>query len=359
MPSENHPSGETDAAGPEEIRGTPRTNGRRWPAASGPAPIPVAAPPTAAPATIEGDRWTVGRLLNWTSDYLKRRGSESGRLDAEVLLARVLGWQRVQLYTHFDDEVDEAARADFRDLVRRRAEGAPVAYLVGRKEFYSLPLAVGPAVLIPRPDSEFVVVEFLAATKTLDSPRCVDVGTGSGCLALACAHEKRGAVFLATDISSEALEVARGNAAALGLAERVTFREGDLLEPVSGDGPFDLVLSNPPYIPTDVIRTLEVGVRDFEPHRALDGGVDGLRVVERLIDQAVPLLKPGGHLVLEIGTDQEASVRALLAAHSELTVAPTVRDHANHPRVVRATRTSAGPVTRPDQPGRKPKKARD
>src|SRR5260370_40630843 len=139
------------------------------------------------------DRWTVGRLLTWTADYLKRRGAESPRLDAEVLLAKVLGWERVQLYTHYEEEVGERPRGAFRDLVRRRAEGMPVAYLVGRKEFYSLPLAVSPAVLIPRPDSEFVVVEALARLKGLESPRCVDVGTGSGWLAPASSHQHKNA----------------------------------------------------------------------------------------------------------------------------------------------------------------------
>ena len=290
---------------------------------------------------LHPDRWTVGRLLTWTKDYLERRGSESPRLDAEVLLARVLGCERVRLYTNYEDEVGERDRAAFRDLVRRRAEGTPVAYLVGRKEFYSLPLKVSPAVLIPRPDSEFVVVEFLAALKGVESARCVDVGTGSGCLALACAKHLPGSTFDATDLSPEALAVASANAEALGLADRVRFHEGDLLAPLADAGPFDAIVSNPPYVPTGVIPTLAAGVRDYEPQRALDGGVDGLRVVARLVEQAVPLLRPGGHLILEIGSDQEEPVRALLSACPGLTLAPTVRDHANHPRVVRASKATA------------------
>src|SRR3954451_10396429 len=176
--------------------------------------------PTSASADAD-DRWTVGRLLVWTSDFLKRRGAQSPRLDAEVLLARVLDWERMRLYTHYEHEVDEAARGAFRELVRRRAEGTPVAYLVGRKEFYSPPLAVSPAVLIPRPDSEFVVVEFLALTRTLDSPRVVDVGTGSGCLALACAHHHKTARIVAIDLSPDALAVAEANARTHGLSDRV------------------------------------------------------------------------------------------------------------------------------------------
>jgi release factor glutamine methyltransferase len=293
----------------------------------------------AAPAPeAEGERWTVGRLLTWTTDFLKRRGAESPRLDAEVLLAKVLGWERMHLYTRYEEEVGESGRSAFREMVRRRAEGMPVAYLVGRKEFFSLPLAVSPAVLIPRPDTETVVVEFLELMKGHPGPLAVDVGTGSGCIALACAERHKSARFFATDISPEALAVAGANARSLSLADRVTFRQGDLLEPVEGEGPFDAILSNPPYIPADVIPTLEPGVRDYEPHRALDGGPDGLRVVARLIAAAAPRLKPGGHLILEIGTAQEAPVRALIEAEPSLELAATVRDAANHPRVVRATR---------------------
>ncbi|WP_044147151.1 peptide chain release factor N(5)-glutamine methyltransferase [Singulisphaera acidiphila] len=299
------------------------------------APEPVPAP---TPPPDSNESWTVGRLLTWTSDFLKRKGAESPRLDAEVLLANVLTWERVKLYTDFEKVVGDQPRAEFRDLVRRRAEGMPVAYLVGRKEFYSLSMAVSPAVLIPRPDSEFVVVEFLNLTKTLDAPRAVDVGTGSGCLALACVHQHKTARFVAIDLSPEALAIAEANAKKLGLADRIEFRQGDRLGPVANEGPFDVILSNPPYIPTDVIPTLEPGVRLYEPHTALDGGADGLRVVAPLIAEAVSLLKPGGHLILEIGSDQEKAVRDLIAAQPDLILAPTIRDHANHPRVVRATR---------------------
>jgi release factor glutamine methyltransferase len=289
-------------------------------------------------ATDPEERWTVGRLLTWTTDYLKRRGAESPRLDAEVLLAKVLGWDRVQLYTRYEQEVGDGPRGDFRALVRRRSEGMPVAYLVGRKEFYSLGLTVSPAVLIPRPDSEFVVVEFLAMTRELEAPRAVDVGTGSGCLALACAQHHKTAQFVAIDISPEALTVAGANARTHGLSDRIDFRLGDRLAPVAGEAPFDVILSNPPYIPTAVIPTLEPGVRDYEPHCALDGGPDGLRMVAPLVAEAAALLKTGGHLILEIGNDQEGPVRDLIAAQPVLKLAPTVRDHANHPRVVRATR---------------------
>jgi release factor glutamine methyltransferase len=184
-----------------------------------------------------------------------------------------------------------------------------------------------------------VVIEFLSATGALESPRAIDVGTGSGNLAVASAYRHRGARFVAIDSSEPALAVAKRNAIEHGVADRIDFRLGDLLAPVAGDGPFDAVLSNPPYIPTAAIRELEPGVRDYEPWAALDGGPGGLDLVRRLVEEAVPLLKPGGHLILEIGTNQERPVRDLIAGQPELRLAPTVHDHAQHPRVVRATRT--------------------
>jgi release factor glutamine methyltransferase len=284
------------------------------------------------------ESWTVGRLLSWTTDYLKRHGSESPRLDAEVMLAHVLAWQRVKLYTHFDSEVSESSRGGFRDLIRRRAQGTPVAYLVGRKEFFSLSFQVSPAVLIPRPESEFVVAEFLGLFRERESLRSIDVGTGSGNLAIAAVRRHPGAHFVAIDISAEALEVARRNATSLGVADRIDFRLGDQLEPVAQEGPFDAIVSNPPYIPTSQIDRLEPGVRDHEPRVALDGGPDGLAMVARLIERSVEKLKAGGHLILEIGSDQEQPVRALIEAQAQLRLAPTVHDHAKHPRVIRATR---------------------
>jgi release factor glutamine methyltransferase len=294
--------------------------------------------PSSPPAQPE-DLWTVGRLLTWTTDYLKRRGAESPRLDAEVMLAHVLDRQRVQLYTHFEEEVSQSSRAAFRELVRRRSEGTPVAYLVGRKEFYSLPFVVSPAVLIPRPESEFVVVEYLEHTRHLAAASAVDVGTGSGCLAIACAHRQPAARFVAIDVSEEALAIARRNAAQIGVLDRIDFRQGDKLEPLATEGPFDAIISNPPYIPSHAIEHLEPGVRDHEPRLALDGGPGGLDMVGRLIEQSVGLLKPGGHLILEIGSDQEGPVRSLIGAQDRLRLAPTVFDHAQHPRVIRATRT--------------------
>jgi release factor glutamine methyltransferase len=215
-----------------------------------------------------------------------------------------------------------------------------VAYLVGRKEFYSLSFRVSPAVLIPRPDSEFVVMEFLKLARELECPRAVDIGTGTGCLAIASLHHHKTARFVATDISEEALEVARQNANELGVADRIEFRLGDRLEPVAAEGPFDAIISNPPYIATEHIECLEPGVRNYEPHRALDGGKGGLAVVASLIGGSVSLLRLGGHLILEIGDAQERPVSSLIEHQPQFRLAPTVYDHAKHARVVRATRVA-------------------
>ena len=306
-----------------------------------PRETPASRPGQDAPEADAAERWTVGRLLTWTVEYLGKHGSQSARLDAELLLAHALDWERVRLYTKYEEEVAPASRDRFRALVKQRAAGSPVAYLLGRKEFYSLMLSVTPDVLIPRPDSEHVVVEFLAATKDMTSPLCVDVGTGSGCLALACLKHHATARFVVIDSSAAAVEVARTNAAALQLEDRVEFRVGDKLDAVAGAARFDAIISNPPYIATDEIETLDPTVRLHEPREALDGGVDGLRVIEPLIGQAAGVLRPGGVFIVEIGAGQEGSVRTLFDAEPRFDLAPTVRDHANRPRVLRATRRTA------------------
>lgn len=284
------------------------------------------------------DAWTVGRLLGWTSEFLARKGAENARLDAEILLAHVLKCQRVGLYMRFGEAVREPERAAYRDLVGRRAAGEPVAYLVGQKEFYSLTFEVTRDVLIPRPATEFLVVALLDYLKNQLAPLVVDVGTGSGCIALACAHHHKTARFVAIDQSERALGVARRNAASLGLAERVRFVQGDLLEPVAEEGPFHAIVSNPPYIADTEFSSVVRDVREFEPAAALEGGPDGLRLIRRLIRDAIPLLAPGGALLIEIGSLQETSVRALIEAEPLLAKSETLRDHENHPRVARAIR---------------------
>src|SRR6266542_343189 len=196
--------------------------------------------------------WTVGGLLEWTERFLTQKRLEFPRLDAEVLLAHALGCKRIDLYGALHGEpATEEVRQRYRDLIRRRIEGCPVAYLVGRKEFYSMEFEVSPAVLIPRPDSEVTVGECLRLAKLLPAPRVLDVGTGSGNLAVAIARHHKGARVTAVDISPDALAVAQRNAAKHGVADRVRFLRGDLFEAVPGGERFDFVISNPPYIPRE------------------------------------------------------------------------------------------------------------
>jgi release factor glutamine methyltransferase len=290
----------------------------------------------AGAAEPKGGSWTIGGLLDWTARYLAKKGSEFPRLDTEVLLAHALSCRRIDLYTRYDEPASEEARGRFRELVQRRVEGCPVAYLVGRKEFFSLPFEVGPAVLIPRPESEFVVLECLRLAREMAGPRVLDVGTGSGNLAVAVAHQHRTARVTAVDLSAEALAVAARNAEKHGVADRVRFLQGDLFGPLADDERFDFVLSNPPYIANEDMGKLPVGVRNYEPHLALDGGPGGYAVLERLVARAKDFLVPGGHLIVEIGAPQEGPARQRIAAHAGYQLADTIPDGSRHPRVLRA-----------------------
>ncbi len=318
--------------------------------------------------------WNVTRLLDWTAQYLAQKGVESPRLDAEVLLANCLGWKRIDLYARYDQTPSEEIRKQYKVLIGRRLEGCPVAYLVGRKEFFGLKLEVSPAVLIPRPESEYVVMECLRLAKDMPEPRVLDIGTGSGNLAVAVAHKHPGAQVTAIDISPEALAVAKRNAERHGVVDRIRFLAGDLFRPLDADAAtsigksnsqpqheagakrkpptahdsplitppptthplFDFVLSNPPYIPHEDISNLPPGVRDYEPHLALDGGPGGFTVFDRLIAGAPKYLKAGGYLIVEIGSPQEKSARERLAALEQYELGETIRDGAGHPRILRA-----------------------
>lgn len=249
--------------------------------------------------------WTVGKLLTWTTDFLKKHGSESPRLDAEVLLAQARGCKRIELYTSFDAEPSDVVKASFKDMVRRRSEGTPVAYLVGHKEFYSLDFEVTDATLIPRPETEHLVVKALDLAaemhKQLARPlRIVDVGTGTGCIAVSVAKHFAKAEVVAVDVSPEALEVAQRNAETHGVVQRIHFLESDLLSAVEDEEPFDLILSNPPYVSEAEYAQLPMTVREYEPQAALVGGPAGHELIKELITQAEQRLAPGGVLVVEM-----------------------------------------------------------
>ena len=286
---------------------------------------------------MAGEAWTVRRLLAWTEDFLRKKGIEAARLEAQILLAHALGCKKIDLYVRHEEEPAEDRRTAFREMIKKRAEGMPVAYLVGHREFYSLEFAVSPAVLIPRPETETLVMEALRRLKPLAAPRVLDLGTGSGAIAVAIAKQHQTAQVVAVDVSPAALAVASSNAQRHGVAERVTFVEGDLFGPVAGQT-FDLIVSNPPYIAPAEFPSLDVGVRDFEPRGALDGGPDGLDFYRRIAAQAADFLAAGGAVLVEMGATQDAPVRELFAARLE--PGPTYKDPAGRPRVVAAKRRS-------------------
>jgi release factor glutamine methyltransferase len=287
------------------------------------------------------ESWTIGRLLQWTSDYLKEHGSETPRLDAEVLLAHARSCQRIALYTAFDEPAGDDLRTKFRALVKERAEGKPVAYLVGHREFYSMSFRVTPDVLIPRPETELLVVRLLdiAKERGADQPITIaDVGTGSGIIAVVAAKRLKQAHVTAIDASRAALEVARSNAETHGIANRIEWIESDLFTAVPGEQTFDIIASNPPYITEAEYEKLAKSVKDFEPRHALVAGPRGTEVIEHLIQQAAGRLNPGGRLLLETSPMIEPAVRSLVEVDTRFELAPTIKDLAGHPRVVQARR---------------------
>jgi len=285
--------------------------------------------------------WTVGRLLQWTTDYLNSRGADSPRLDAEILLAEALGCKRIELYVRFDETPGDGPRAAFREFVRRRAEGMPVAYLVGRREFYSLDFRVGPEVLIPRPETELLVVALLdlAKERTADGPiRIADVGTGSGIIAVCAARHLPGCRVTAIEVSPAALQIARANVADHGVSAQVELIESNLFAAVDAARQFDFIVSNPPYVSTGEFESLAADVKDNEPQGALVSGERGTEVIEALIPQAAERLNDGGHLLIEIGPAVHDAVRSLLEADDRFEPGPTIKDLARLPRVVQAKR---------------------
>lgn len=288
-------------------------------------------------------QWTIRRLLDWTADFLAKHGSESSRLDAQVLLSDVLGCDKLELFLRYDEEPTEEARTRFRELVRRRSQGEPVAYLVGHREFFSLRFEVGPEVLIPRPETEHLVIATLDRARTLSAPRIADVGTGSGAIAVAVAHQGPECRVTAIDISAAALGIARRNAALHGVAERIEFREGNLLAEFPEQPSFDIVASNPPYVRSDEWANLPAGIRDHEPRTALDGGADGCDLIRRLAPQAVQRLKPGGWLLLEIGPTSVKAAEEALRGTTGLGEIAIEKDLARLPRVLIARRLPEAP----------------
>ncbi|MEE8106511.1 MAG: peptide chain release factor N(5)-glutamine methyltransferase [Planctomycetota bacterium] len=261
-------------------------------------------------------------ILQKTAPWLKERGAESARLDAEILLAHVLECDRVTLYTDGERPLIDAELDSYRELVRRRARGEPVAYLVGQREFYGLPMAVTPDVLIPRPETEAIVDR----VRELEPATILDLCTGSGCIAIACAVRLPEAQIVATDVSAAALEVARGNAQRHEVEDRVRFEEGDLFAALDGDTKFDLIVANPPYVSTGS----DTETTGHEPDVALFAGASGLDVIERILAEAPKWMAEGATLLMEIGEDQQDAVLALAGADYG---AKVLKDLAGHPRI--------------------------
>jgi release factor glutamine methyltransferase len=257
------------------------------------------------------DAWTIRKVLGWTSEHFAKRGVDSARLTAEVLLAHVLRVDRVRLYVDLDRPLAKDELAGYRALIERRSAGEPTQYLTGVREFYNRPFKVDPRVLVPRPETELLVEAILRAVPTETPSRTLDLCTGSGCIAVTLAAERSQASVWATDVSPGACELARVNAEALGVGGRVTVREGDLFAPLPAGARFDTVASNPPYVKSGEIAGLSREVQR-EPRAALDGGADGLDLIRRITRNAGEWLKPGGLLALEIGEEQGEAVRALL-----------------------------------------------
>lgn len=281
-------------------------------------------------------QWTIKRLLDWTTEFFNRVDADSPRLEAEVLLAAALNCARIELYTQFNQVPAAEPMAKFRQWVKQRAEGEPVAYIVGYREFYSLRFAVNSQVLIPRPETEHVVVAALeAAKKIADRPlRVLDIGTGSGCIAITLAKYLTDCKIAATDLSPGAIEIAALNAESHGVTDKIRFFQGDLFAALpAGSGAVHLIVSNPPYIGTREVDTVERQVKDFEPKMALFAGEQGTDVIARLVADAPARLLPGGFLIFETSpVIMEACLK--LVAQQDMELVEVVKDLAGLKRVV-------------------------
>lgn len=279
--------------------------------------------------------WTTRRLLNWTTEHFEKRHMEHARLCAEMLLAHVLGVQRIKLYMDLDRPASELERAAFRDLVERATKDEPVDYLVGHAPFYGLTFKVTPATLIPRPSTETIidhVIRHCRTTPGFAQPVIADIGTGSGAIAVTLAKNLPKAHIVATDISADALSIAKENAQKIGVADRIEFHQGNLLEPILKHR-FEYVISNPPYIPDHEWEAVEANVKDYEPHSALRGGEDGLQFIRPLIAEAKKVLKQPGQLLIEIASCTKLDVIDLATQHGYKNI-NVLADHEGLPRIL-------------------------
>ncbi|MCP4258827.1 MAG: peptide chain release factor N(5)-glutamine methyltransferase [Planctomycetes bacterium] len=291
------------------------------------------------------DSWTIQKLLNWVTQYLTGKGIESPRLSAELLLSYVVGLKRIELYTQFDRSVPPEQLEQLRELVKRAGQNEPIAYLVGRTEFYSLQINVTPDCMVPRPETELLVeraIEFLRERQNGTQFVC-DLCTGSGCIAVAIAKNFSDARIIATDICDAALAVAAENIKKHHLGDQITLLCGDLFDPVISGldvNEFDLIASNPPYVSTTEYEKLDKNVKDYEPKKALFAGVDGLDIYNRIIEKAGRFLKPDGLLMLEIGYAQGPAVKELLEKTGDYSEIKIEKDFHKNDRIVSASKIS-------------------
>lgn len=280
--------------------------------------------------------WRLLDILENTSQFFASKGLENPRLQAELLLAAVLDLNRLDLYLQFERPLHRREVDRYREYVRQRVRHTPVQYITGVAAFRQLELAVTPAVLIPRPETEILVE--VALELLPEGGRVLDLCCGSGAVALSLAQEAAAAEVVAADVSATALEVAQANGHRCGLDGRVEWHCGDLFAPLRAAEPFDLIAANPPYVRHGDLARLAPEVRDFEPHLALDGGEDGLAFYRRIAQEAADFIRPGGYLLLEIGDGQSAAVEALLAPSERLAEVEIRPDLNQIPRVVVARR---------------------
>lgn len=292
------------------------------------------------------ETWTILKVLQWTTDYFRRKGLEQPRSDAEVLLAHALSLRRVDLYLRYDQPLRPEELARYRALIQRRAAREPTQYITGRQEFWSLELEVNPSVLIPRPETERLVELALEAFGT-DPIRVLDVGTGSGAIAIALAKERPQWTIVACDISWDALQTARRNAERHGVSNRIALTMSHLTTAFRPTPPpFHLICTNPPYVGDAQWNDLAPEIRHHEPAQALrGGGPEGILIPQKLLEEAVPLLVPGGVLLMEFGMGQERLLAPAAHALPGVDTVEVLRDYSNIARVLRLTTSPNNPIT--------------
>lgn len=286
--------------------------------------------------------WTIRELLKVTTDYLEKKEVESPRLSAEILLAHQLKLSRVKLYLNFDKPLHDKEIEGYRSLIKRRLNREPIQYITGVQEFWSLDFMVGPQVMVPRPETELLVEHALALCREdrVADGGCAkihDLGTGCGAIAVALARELEGVAVWASDISQEALDMARHNAKRHGVEGRIEFLLSDLWQGFPSQGlTFDIIVSNPPYIDSEDFANLPPEVRNYEPRQALDGGEEGMFYIKNIIQEAPRRLNPGGWILLEMDPAQTAKAFGLMEAHRSYGEKVRLKDYSHYHRVVMA-----------------------